>query len=110
MIRKVGLPYSTYYMIEFAGIDPADGEPMFYKNTTDENGKAQFPSTKDGVLAEGQYYLVENSAPVGLPSLADLATHSATNGLTSTSTLTSRSEHGIMTDVPANWNMVETEL
>ena len=27
--------------------------------TTDENGKAQFPSTKDGVLAEGQYYLVE---------------------------------------------------
>lgn len=33
--------------------------------TTDENGKAQFPSTKDGVLAEGQYYLVENSAPEG---------------------------------------------
>ncbi len=33
--------------------------------TTDENGKAQFPSTKDGVLAAGKYYLVENSAPVG---------------------------------------------
>ena len=32
--------------------------------TTDENGKAQFPS-KGHVLAEGQYYLVENSAPVG---------------------------------------------
>lgn len=32
--------------------------------TTDENGKAQFPS-KGHVLAEGQYYLVENSAPEG---------------------------------------------
>lgn len=32
--------------------------------TTDENGKAQFPS-KGHVLAEGQYYLVENSAPAG---------------------------------------------
>lgn len=32
---------------------------------TGTDGKAQFPSTKDGVLAEGQYYLVENSAPVG---------------------------------------------
>lgn len=33
--------------------------------TTDENGKAKFPSAGKGVLAEGQYYLVENSAPVG---------------------------------------------
>lgn len=33
--------------------------------TTGTGGKAQFPSTKDGVLAEGQYYLVENSAPAG---------------------------------------------
>lgn len=32
--------------------------------TTDENGKAQFPS-KGHVLAEGEYYLVEDSAPVG---------------------------------------------
>ena len=52
MIRKVGLPYSTYYMIEFAGIDPADGEPMFYKNTTDENGKLNRETTKDPRSAE----------------------------------------------------------
>lgn len=32
---------------------------------TGTDGKAQFPSTKDGVLAAGKYYLVENSAPVG---------------------------------------------
>lgn len=34
--------------------------------TTDENGKAKFPSTEEKLLAEGQYYLVENSAPCGL--------------------------------------------
>ncbi|GHT13195.1 SusC/RagA family TonB-linked outer membrane protein [Bacteroidia bacterium] len=38
-IRTVGKDYYTYYMVEFGGIDPADGEPMFVKNTHDENGK-----------------------------------------------------------------------
>ncbi|GHT18632.1 SusC/RagA family TonB-linked outer membrane protein [Bacteroidia bacterium] len=38
-IRKVGSPRYTYYLYEFAGIDPADGEAMFYMNTQDENGK-----------------------------------------------------------------------
>ena len=52
MIRKVGLPYSTYYMIEFAGIDPTDGEPIFYKNTTDENGNLNKETTKDPRSAE----------------------------------------------------------
>lgn len=31
-IHKVGLPYRTFYVYEFAGIDPEDGEPMFYTN------------------------------------------------------------------------------
>jgi len=38
-IRRVGLPYYTYYMIEFAGINPDNGKPQFYTNTKDENGK-----------------------------------------------------------------------
>ena len=42
-----------------------EGKSAYDTVTTDENGKEQFPSTKDGVLAEGQYYLVENSAPEG---------------------------------------------
>ena len=41
-----------------------EGKSAYDTVTTDENGKAQFPS-KGHVLAEGQYYLVENSAPVG---------------------------------------------
>lgn len=37
-IRKVGEAYRTFYMIEFAGINPETGNPQFYKNTKDENG------------------------------------------------------------------------
>lgn len=46
-VHKIGSPYSTYYMIEFAGIDSADSEPMFYKNMTNENGNLNEEATKD---------------------------------------------------------------
>lgn len=45
-IHKVGLPYNTYWMIEFAGIDPADGEPMFYLNKVEEDGHLNRETTK----------------------------------------------------------------
>lgn len=37
-IRKVGKSYRTFYMIEFAGINPEIGAPQFYTNDVDENG------------------------------------------------------------------------
>ncbi|MEG1333317.1 MAG: TonB-dependent receptor [Bacteroides sp.] len=37
-IRKVGYSYRTFYLIEFAGINPMTGAPQFYLNTTDKNG------------------------------------------------------------------------
>lgn len=37
-IHKVGYSYRTFYLIEFAGINPQTGAPQFYLNTTDENG------------------------------------------------------------------------
>lgn len=37
-IRKVGYPYRTFYLIEFAGINPETGAPQFYTNEKDENG------------------------------------------------------------------------
>lgn len=40
-IRKVGKPYRTFYLIEFAGIDKQTGLPQFYSNTRDENGVLQ---------------------------------------------------------------------
>lgn len=38
-IHKIGSSYRTFYMIEFAGINPETGAPQFYTNTQDANGK-----------------------------------------------------------------------
>lgn len=40
-IRKVGKSYYTFYLIEFAGINPENGMPQFYSNKRDENGNLQ---------------------------------------------------------------------
>ena len=37
-IRKIGLPFNTFYVKEFAGVDPSSGNALYYKNTEDENG------------------------------------------------------------------------
>lgn len=37
-IRQVGKSYRTFYLIEFAGINPETGAPQFYTNTKDDNG------------------------------------------------------------------------
>ena len=37
-IHKVGSSYRTFYLIEFAGVNPENGKPQFYTNTLDANG------------------------------------------------------------------------
>lgn len=37
-IHKIGNSYRTFYVKEFAGINPETGAPQFYTNTLDENG------------------------------------------------------------------------
>lgn len=37
-IHKIGSSYRTFYMIQFAGINPDTGAPQFYTNDLDENG------------------------------------------------------------------------
>lgn len=46
-IRKVGKPYRTYYMVEFAGINPDTGAPQFYTNDVDANGNYIKEITED---------------------------------------------------------------
>lgn len=46
-IRMVGKPYNTFYLREFAGIDPADGMTWFYTNTVDADGNYVKEKTKD---------------------------------------------------------------
>lgn len=37
-IHKIGKPYRTFYVYEFAGINPMNGNPMFFTNTKDADG------------------------------------------------------------------------
>ncbi|WP_432709696.1 SusC/RagA family TonB-linked outer membrane protein [Pedobacter sp.] len=37
-ILQIGLPIDTYYMREWAGVNPENGLPLWYKVTRDENG------------------------------------------------------------------------
>ena len=46
-IRKVGKSYRTFYMIEFAGINPENGNPQFYTNDLDEKGNYIKDITED---------------------------------------------------------------
>jgi TonB-linked SusC/RagA family outer membrane protein len=46
-IRMVGKPYHTFYLREFAGIDPENGTTWFYTNTVDGNGNYVKEKTKD---------------------------------------------------------------
>ena len=46
-IRKVGESYRTFYLIEFAGINPETGAPQFYTNEKDANGNYIKDITED---------------------------------------------------------------
>lgn len=46
-IRKVGLPFNTLYVKEYAGVDPENGKAMYYKNTEMEDGSYDRSLTYD---------------------------------------------------------------
>ena len=46
-IRKVGYPYRTFYVMEFAGINPDTGAPQFYTNDLDKDGNYIKDITED---------------------------------------------------------------
>lgn len=46
-IRKIGHPYFTYYLIEFAGINPETGAAQYYTNSLDANGNRVKDITED---------------------------------------------------------------
>ena len=56
-ILEIGSPIDTYYMPQWAGVDPEDGRPLWYKEGTD--GKKV--TTKN--YAEAKYYKLGSAAP-----------------------------------------------
>ena len=56
-ILEIGSPIDTYYMPQWAGVDPEDGRPLWYKE--DADGKKV--TTKN--YAEAKYYKLGSAAP-----------------------------------------------
>lgn len=46
-IHKVGLPYHTFYVKEFAGVDPQNGDALYYANTQNADGSYSKEITND---------------------------------------------------------------
>lgn len=55
-IHKVGLPYYTFYVKEFTGVNPQNGKAEYYKNKTNEDGTIDRSLTTDPNEAESIPY------------------------------------------------------
>ena len=55
-IHKVGLPYYTFYVKEYAGVDVQTGKALYYKNTLNEDGTYDRSTTTDGTQAQAIPY------------------------------------------------------
>lgn len=55
-IHKVGLPYNSFYVKEFAGVDPQTGKALYYLNTQDEKGNYNKEKTDDASKAQAIPY------------------------------------------------------
>lgn len=57
-----GLPIDTYYLIEWAGVNPDNGAPMWYKITKDANGDVTSKETTSN-YAQATYTTVGSASP-----------------------------------------------
>lgn len=55
-VHQIGSSYYTYYLYEFAGIAPEDGNPMFYTNKKLEDGTLDRTTSKDYTECERVAY------------------------------------------------------
>lgn len=55
-IHKVGLPYHTFYVKEYAGVDPQTGKAQYYMNTPLEDGTVDRTLTTNGNAAQAIPY------------------------------------------------------
>lgn len=46
-IQKVGLPFNSFYVREFAGVNPDNGDALYYINSVDEKGNYNKAITND---------------------------------------------------------------
>lgn len=69
-IRKVGLPFNSFYVKEFAGVDPTNGDALYYLNTKNEDGHPDRSLTNDASKAQAvPYKQVDPKVSGGLTNL-----------------------------------------
>ncbi|GAA3959848.1 TonB-dependent receptor [Pedobacter ginsengiterrae] len=61
-ILQVGLPVDTYYMPEWAGVNPDNGLPQWYKVTRDANGN-EIDRTKTSTYAQATQEKLSKASP-----------------------------------------------
>lgn len=60
-IARVGEPVSSFYMVEYAGVDPENGDAIFFTNTLQEDGTRDRSTTND--FGEASRVVVGNPYP-----------------------------------------------
>ena len=61
VIRRVGERLDSFYLVEYAGVDPANGDALFYKNTLNADGSRDRSKTND--YSEAQRVIAGSSTP-----------------------------------------------
>ena len=61
IIRRVGERLDSFYLVEYAGVDPANGDALFYKNTMKADGTLDKTTTND--YSEAKSIIAGSAAP-----------------------------------------------
>lgn len=60
-INRVGENISSFYLVEYAGVDPANGDALYYKNTVNADGSLDKTTTND--YSEAKRIIAGNPFP-----------------------------------------------
>ena len=69
VIRRVGERLDSFYLVEYAGVDPNNGDALFYKNTLNPDGTLDKTKTND--YSEAQRIIAGSSTPDWIAGLTN---------------------------------------
>ncbi|KRB58249.1 TonB-dependent receptor [Flavobacterium sp. Root186] len=68
-INRVGENISSFYLVEYAGVDPENGDALFYKNTKNADGSLDRTKTSD--YSEAERIIAGNPFPTLMSGLTN---------------------------------------
>lgn len=68
-LNRVGENISSFYLVEYAGVDPANGDALFVKNTQNADGSIDTSTTND--YSEAQRKILGNPFPTLMSGLTN---------------------------------------